>query len=319
MVDVSILIICFNSLKDIGNCLNGLYSNTKNVTFEVILLDNSDDGTIGWVTDNYPQVKIIENDKNLGFARGNNLLATFSLGHYLLLLNPDTLIIDNAIYNLVDCAKKYSKHRAWGGITLHTDGSRENSSLQVPPTLWNMFLLSVGLKRWRKGGFRLGSKMEHEVSVLSGAFMLVERKIWNELGGFDPSFFLYSEEVDLCYRISQYTGLSPLMTPHASVIHLVGKSFDNNKQRTLGILRGQMHLDRKFHGTFHNINLATLIVWNALLRWLISILLRPLLGNNRAQNLHDKYEPILFHIPEWWHGYAPHKIETLSLKKKFQP
>jgi GT2 family glycosyltransferase len=307
MTDVSILIVCYNSLADIKNCLKWLYEKTKDTAFEVVLLDNSNDGTIGWVKNHYPQVKTIPNSSNLGFANGNNLLAQHALGQFLLLLNPDTLITDNCVAKLLECAKKYPKHGAWGGITLYPDGKRENSSLQVLPTLWNMFLLSIGLKGLRKGALRVGSQTEQEVAVLSGAFMLVDRKIWNDLGGFDPSFFLYSEEVDLCYRIAQYTGIRPIMTPHASVIHLVGKSCDNNKERMFGILRGQMHLDRKFHGMLHNLCLAALIVGNALLRWLISILLRPVIGKDRAQNLHDKYKPVISHISEWWHGYTRHK------------
>jgi GT2 family glycosyltransferase len=308
MIDVSILIVCYNSLRDIQNCLKGLYANTKQVAFEVVLLDNSNDGTVEWVKSHYFQVNVIQNNSNLGFAGGNNSLAQHAKGQFLLLLNPDTLITDNCVAKLLECAKKNPKNGAWGGVTLYPDGLRENSSLQVPPTLWNMFLLSIGLKGLRKGVLRVGCETEREVAVLSGAFMLVDRKIWNDLGGFDPSFFLYSEEVDLCYRIAQYTGSPLIMTPHASVVHLVGKSCDNNKERMFGILRGQMHLDRKFHGTLHNLCLAALIIGNALLRWVISILLRPVIGKDRAQNLHDKYKPVIFHVSEWWHGYTRHKI-----------
>ncbi|HAE43567.1 MAG TPA: glycosyltransferase family 2 protein [Clostridiales bacterium] len=315
MIDVSILIVCYNSLTDIKNCLKGLYEKTKDVNFEVLLLDNSHDGTVEWVKGNYCQVRIIPNSTNLGFAGGNNLLAQHATGHFLLLLNPDTLITDNSVANLLLCAKKHPKHGAWGGITLYLDGLRENSSLQVSPTLWNMFLLSVGLKSLRKGFLRERGEREQEVAILSGAFMLVERKIWNEIGGFDTSFFLYSEEVDLCFRIAQYTGMHPIMTPHASVIHLVGKSCDNKKERMFGILRGQMHFDRKRHGILHNITLAALIVSNALIRWLISILLRPLIGKERAQRLHDTYKPIILNISEWWYGYTRHKTTTHPFPK----
>jgi GT2 family glycosyltransferase len=302
-MDISVLIVCYHSLADIQNCLNGLYSNTKDITFEVILLDNSKDGTVDWVISNYPQAHVIPNNSNLGFAGGNNLLARHATGKFLLLLNPDTLILDNSVKRLLECAERYPQHGAWGGITLHVDGARENSSLQAAPTIWNMFLLSIGLKNLRTGVLQDGSKTEHEVAILSGAFMLVNRKIWDELGGFDSSYFLYSEEVDLCYRIAQQTGLSPIMTPHASVTHLVGRSCKDSTDRILGILRGRMHFDRKFHGVIHNTAMATLIVWNALIRLLFSILLQLFIGQDRAKNIRNKYKPVIFHISDWWHGY----------------
>ena len=103
-VDVSVLIVCYNSLELIGPTLEGVFKYTGGCTYEVLLVDCSGDGTVDWVAQHYPRVRIVANDRNLGFAKGNNFLAGHAKGRKLLLLNPDVIVHDDAIGELIDAA-----------------------------------------------------------------------------------------------------------------------------------------------------------------------------------------------------------------------
>ncbi len=305
MIDVSVLVVCYRSREYVGDCLAGLYEHTRGVSFEVLLLDNSDDGAAEWVREHYPQTTVIDNRDNLGFAGGNNALADHARGRYLLLLNPDTLVRDNAVGELAACAAAHPGHGAWGGVTVYPSGEREPTSQQAAPGLWSELLLALGLGRLRRGGLPAGASAPREVAVLSGAFMMVEASLWRELGGFDPSFFLYSEEVDFCCRLRRRTGRRPIMTPASRVVHLVGKSSGDSAERALGIYRGKMHLDRKLHGGWHVGALGAVMWLGAAVRWGMGGVLRPLLGAERAQRWRQRYAADARRPGAWWGGYGP--------------
>jgi len=300
--DVSILIVCYKSLGDIDRCLASLYKYTStDINFEVLLVDNFDDGTLPLVREKYPQVIIVDNDKNLGFAGGNNLLADHATGKNILLLNPDTELTFDAVSALCEVAKAHPDHGAWGGATYFPDGEREYSSLQFAPTIKNELLKFCGLAGTINEA-RPISKTEGLVHVLSGAFMMVETSVWKKVKGFDLSYFLYSEEVDLCLRIAALTGRRVLMTTAASVIHYVGKS-SSNSDRTVLIYKGKMHLDRKMYGSAHNLVMMSVLWLYALSRYSIGLVLHVLGKKEKSLFMRESFVSALKHPSKWYEGY----------------
>ncbi|WP_160152879.1 glycosyltransferase family 2 protein [Microbulbifer sp. ALW1] len=300
---VSILIVCYNSLADIGQCIASVTNDIQKYELdaEMLLVDNSNDGTVDFVSKSYPSVKIIENNTNLGFAAGNNLLAKYAKGDYFLLLNPDTKVFDGAISNLLSISQEYPECGAWGGSTYFPDGKREYSSLQVEPTLKSEFVNLLGLSRFFSGRVSL-NKTDKLTPVLSGAFMMISREIWSQLDGFDTGYFLYSEEVDLCFRIRKITDSMLLMSDRASVTHFVGKS-SSSSERTLLMYKGKMHYCRKHYGISYSFFYGTLLWLYALSRYVAGWMLRLTPSKGSSRNLVEKFRVVVSAPWGWSGGY----------------
>ena len=309
-VDVSVLIVCYNSLKDIERCLSSFYRYLDDqVHAEVLLLDNSNDGTVPLVKEKFKDVIVIDNDQNLGFGGGNNLLAKYAKGDYILLLNPDTELTNNSISRLLGVAKQFPDHGTWGGATFFPNGNREYTSQQFAPSVRNELIKLLGLGRFIRDAKPV-SDTEGTMAVLSGAFMMVPKDIWDKVGGFDTDYFLYSEDVDLCLTISQLTGKLPIMSTYASVIHYVGQS-SSNGNRTIYVYKGRMHLDRKNHGFIHNIALAVLLWLYALTRWSAGIMLSIVGKTQKGRYLRESYGAVL--APwRWFKGYPTSRSQQTA-------
>lgn len=300
---VSILIVCYNSLSDIDQCLASVITSIKrdNIDAEVLLLDNSNDGTVEFVSKDYPMVKIIENNVNLGFAGGNNLLAESAKGEYLLLLNPDTKLFDGAIKNLLSIAQEYPEYGAWGGATYFPDGSREYSSLQVEPTLGRELINLVGLAGYFSD--RIPLNITDELTpVLSGAFMMVSKNVWDQVNGFDTGYFLYSEEVDICFRIRKLTSSMLVISDRAKVTHFVGKS-SSNSERTLLLYKGKMHYSRKHYGRLYSFFYAIVLWLYAFSRFTLGKIINLRTTNDRAGKLIEKFHLVVSSPSKWASGY----------------
>jgi GT2 family glycosyltransferase len=304
-VDVSVLIVCYKALDLIGDCLRGLYAHTTGCRFEVLLLDCSNDGTVEFVRTSYPRTRLIENTENLGFGRGNNRLAEFATGRYLVLLNPDTLVHDDAIGELFRTAEATPGVGAVGGWARRADGSRDPGCQQFLPTFWRLTLVALGGARLLNGAIPENATAPGPAEILSGAFMLVPADVWREVGGFDTSFFMYSEEVDLCYRISR-TGRPVIMTPRAEITHLVGGGSSLNPRRTLMITTARMHFLRKFWSPASaTIGGFLLWLWAAFRFFGGSLLSFLPFKRDRALALRDSYRDIVLSPRLWWRGYQP--------------
>lgn len=302
-IDVSVLIVGYKSRDLLEDCLSGLYAHTDGVAMEVLYVDCSDDGSCELLREKFPQTRVIDNSENLGFGRGNNFLARHAEGRYLLLLNPDTLIEDNAIGKLVAFADSTADAGAWGGMTILPDGRVDPGSQQKRPGIRHSLYRLLGLNRLNRGGLTADATAPADVEVLCGAFMMVRRDVWEQLGGFDESFFLYCEEVDLCYRLN-LAGYRIWMTPDSKIVHLVGSGDSKSGARMVALTKGSVHFDRKHFGPIHNG--ADLV-----LRWLYSatryaggVLAAPVLGAERAAKLRDRNRPIVFSPNQWIHGWA---------------
>jgi N-acetylglucosaminyl-diphospho-decaprenol L-rhamnosyltransferase len=250
-MDVSILIISYNTVELTLECIESVYAQTRDISFEVIVLDNdSVDGSADAIARRFPQVKLFCPGENLGFARGNNLAARLgATGRYLLLLNPDTLILDGAIQKVVAFADQHPKAGIVGGRTFFDDGTLNYNSCHGRPTLWSLICLGTGLaslfrrSRWLNPE-SLGSWKRdtvREVDAVTGCFLLINRALWDELGGFDESFFMYGEDTDLCLR-AWAMGRSCMICPDAKLIHYGAQSDRVRPDKMVRLFRAKSRL-----------------------------------------------------------------------------
>ena len=250
--DVSILIVTYRCRDAARACLESL-SGSEEDTHEIVVLDNdSDDGTVEMVRSEFPGVRLIASDENLGFGLGVNRAAEEAHGEYLLLLNPDTVAHEGAVANLLAFAKVHPEHGLYGGRTLDPDGSVNPGSCWGAPTLWSLFcfatLLTTAFKHTRLfdpeslGGWKRDTV--REVDIVTGCLLLVPRSLWRELGGFDTRFFMYGEDADLSLR-AKALGYRPAITPDAVVTHEIGVSSSTREDKLMLLFRGKTTLLRK--------------------------------------------------------------------------
>lgn len=300
--DVSILIVGYKTKDLVADCIRGLYEHTSGICFEVIFVDCSDDGSAEMLAKDFPQVRVIENNENLGFGRGNNLVAKHAQSDLLLLLNPDTLIRDNAIAQLFAFAQSKPDAGAWGGRTMLPDGRIDPGCFQTGPGLLTAFFRMIGLKALGLGGLSKGATQPGEVPILTGAYMMVRRDVWEKLGGFDESFFMYCEETDLCVRIRQ-AGYQIWMTPNSMITHLVGSGSADSPKRMLAMCKGAMHLDRKHFGAMHTLCEGLLRWTHSLSRYAVGVLLVPI-KPAKSKSMRDKHRQVVFQPSQWWGGWG---------------
>ena len=249
-VDVSILIVSYNTREMILDCLRSIVRETLAVAYEVIVVDNfSSDGSAEAIARDFPEVRLVIAESNLGFAAGNNLAAKSARGRLLLLLNPDTRVLDRAIDRLVAFAGNSPDARVWGGRTFFEDGSI-NPSCLGEMTPWSVFCRTVGLtwlfpkSRWcNPEAVWLWDNLEkeREVDIVVGCFLLIDAGLWHELGGFDERFYMYGDEADLCKR-ARNKGSSPRICPSARIIHHGGGSEGSSEDKMVKVLKGKVTL-----------------------------------------------------------------------------
>jgi N-acetylglucosaminyl-diphospho-decaprenol L-rhamnosyltransferase len=228
---LSIVILCWNDLKIISDCLTSIYAGTHSTELEVIVSDNgSTDGSVEFIRRNFPQVRMIENGRNLRFAKGNNVAIRECRGEYVLILNPDTIIHDGTLDKLIVFADERAEAGAFGCRVLNADGSYQ-MSVRPAYTVRSEWCLALGLRplarfsEWFHPGEYVGweGDTERTVGWVVGCFLLVRSELLKRLGGFDEQFFYYYEDQDLCRRISK-AGYPIIFTPHVSITHLGGQS-----------------------------------------------------------------------------------------------
>jgi GT2 family glycosyltransferase len=228
---LSIVIICWNDLKVIENCLKAIFAETKKIDFEVIVSDNgSSDGSVDYIREHFPRVRVLENGANLGFAKGNNAGIRVAQGEYILILNPDTIILDRALEKLVEFADQYAEAGAFGCRVLNPDGSFQNPARPIPTVLG--YLIAALYLRWLGNLSRTftsdlyqrwDGQTQRTIGFQSGCCVMFRGELLKRLHGFDDRFFYHFEETDLCYRVWQ-SGFPILFFPGAEITHLGGQS-----------------------------------------------------------------------------------------------
>lgn len=228
---MSIVIVSWNTREILRDCLLSLYQNPPQSEFEVIVVDNdSADGSAGMVEDDFPNVALIKSPSNVGFAAANNLGFKVAKGDYILLLNSDTIVLGDALQKTLEYAQSKPDYGVVSCRMLNSDHSLQHNCFMLPSLLNSLIFLSGMYKIIPKSRFFGRAEMtwwnyqgEMDVEALKGCFMLVQRRALDEVGGMDERFFMYSEEIDWCYRFSK-KGWKLGYFPGAEIVHLGGAS-----------------------------------------------------------------------------------------------
>jgi len=251
---LSIIVLCWNDLKVIGDCLRSIYATTHSSDFEVIVSDNgSTDGSIEFIGQNFPQVRVIRNGKNLRFAKANNVGIRESRGEYVLILNSDTIIHEGTLDKIVSFADKHPEAGGFGCRVLNPDGSYQ-ACVRPFPTIRSEWIAALHLNPlaylsdWFQPGIYVGWKgnTQRTVGWLAGCFILFRGDLLKRLGGFDEQFFYYYEDMDLCRRVWQ-AEYSILYTPYVTITHLGGQSTSKRFPPITFALDGQITRYRYYY------------------------------------------------------------------------
>ncbi|KAA9042000.1 glycosyltransferase family 2 protein [Ginsengibacter hankyongi] len=229
---LSVIIVNYNVKYFLEYCLFSVEKAMKNIEGEIFVVDNnSTDGSRDFFENNFPQVKFIWNIKNEGFAKANNMALKMASGDYILFLNPDTIVPEDCFEKCISFIQSKNNSIACGVKMIDGSGKfLKESKRAFPSPLTSLYKLS-GLARFFPRSklfskYHLGyldENVNHEVDVLAGAFMIIPKKILDTVGGFDESFFMYGEDIDLSYRI-QKAGYKNFYFAESCIIHFKGES-----------------------------------------------------------------------------------------------
>ena len=230
-LDLSIIIVNWKSAKFTNECVASIRQHATGLAYEIIVVDNASfDGCDKVLRESAPEVIYRQSEKNLGFAKANNLGFETARGASLLFLNPDTVVVGAAIDCLHNALQRLPRAGAVGGRLLNGDGTLQTSCIQAFPTIVNQMLASDFLvNRWPEAGmwgaaplYRQSPEPD-EVQVISGACLMVRREVFEKIGGFSEDYFMYAEDLDLCYKVRR-AGWKNYYVPEALVIHFGGSS-----------------------------------------------------------------------------------------------
>lgn len=217
MKNLSVVLITYNSAKHIQDCLTSIYKNTVLKGFEIIIVDNnSKDNTLNLISKNFENLKIIKNTKNVGFSKAANQAAKVAEGDFLLFLNPDVILKNNAIDILYEKAVKNPDISLFGGKLFDKNGKRLFSCSFVP-SIKDILCLYLFNKKGCKKHF-ININKEQNVEIISGADFFIKKSVFMRLKGFDEDYFLYHEEVDFCRKM-KLNNYKALYVPQAEFIH----------------------------------------------------------------------------------------------------
>lgn len=254
-MDATIIIVSWNAKKHLVNCLNSL-SQSSGHTQEIIVVDNgSTDGSPKAVEEQFPQVRLIRNNENLGFAKANNIGIRESKGRYVCFVNPDVIVHDACIEKLIEFMDKNPSVGMSAPKILNPDGTLQVSCRHFP-SIWNNLCQAIGLnKLFPKSVFFSEPQMKYWahnetriVDVLSGCFWMVRREALDKVGLLDEDFFIYAEDIDWCRRFHN-AGWDVVFYPQAEAVHFHGASSSNAPIRfNLEMQKADLQYWRKHHG-----------------------------------------------------------------------
>jgi GT2 family glycosyltransferase len=246
-----IIIINWNTKDLLIQCLTSIPQMIQGFKIEILVVDNgSQDGSGSEVKKRFPFVRLIENDKNLGFARAVNQGLQKASGRYVLLLNPDTQVKNGAIERLMSFMDAHPKAGISGAQLLNSNGSKQNSIANFPSLATE--LLNKNLLRWLSPERFPGKERNYsepiEVDSVIGACMMVRREVLDQVGFLDEDYFLFLEETDWCYRMKK-AGWKIYHNPQVEVYHFQGKSAEAERKRAkVEYYRSRYHFFKKNKG-----------------------------------------------------------------------
>lgn len=310
-LDLSIIVVSYNTRDMTLDCLASIAAETNGARYEVIVVDNnSSDQSAAAIARQFPDVGLIALNDNIGFARANNLAAKQARGRRILLLNPDTIILDCAIDRLLKFADANPSFRVWGGRTVFPDGSLNRTSCFRRISMWNLLCFALGLTYFGRRNPILNSEAyggwdrdtARHVDIVTGCFLLIDRLLWERLGGFDPTFFMYGEEADLCRR-ARLAGARPAVTPTATIVHYGGASEAVPVDKMVKVFKGRITLINRHFSSFTRGAGGALHLLAALTRSCGYRLAALALGKACHRQSADYWSAVLRRRGEWIDGY----------------
>ncbi|NDV48809.1 MULTISPECIES: glycosyltransferase family 2 protein [unclassified Salipiger] len=266
--EVSILIVSYNTRALTLKAIETLLAAGGDVLAEVIVYDNaSQDGSAEAIRERFPQIQTVASLENLGFAKANNLASQLAHAEMLLLLNPDTETYANAVANLLAFARRNPQGGIYGGRTVFPDGSLNPGSCCNRISIHSQLCRALYLDKIFPGsGFfnaeAIGNwkrDSERRVDVVVGCFLMIPKALWDRLGGFDLKYFMYGEEADLCHR-ARALGYTPMVTPEATIMHLVGASTNVRAEKILLVGQARATLIRE-HWAPWSVPIGLFLLW----------------------------------------------------------
>jgi GT2 family glycosyltransferase/lipopolysaccharide/colanic/teichoic acid biosynthesis glycosyltransferase len=257
--DVSVIIVSYNVRDFLEQCLHSIRRACEHLHAEVLVVDNaSHDGSSQMVKSQFPWVRLTENRINLGFAKANNQALKLAGGRYVLLINPDTLAREDTVQNMLEFLRTHPEAGAAGCKILNPDGTLQLSCRRSFPTPWVALSKILGLGRlFPRSRFfgkynltYLDPEKTSQVDALSGSFMFLRREALQQVGFFDEQYFMYGEDLDLCYRIKR-AGWKIYYLPTTQIIHYKGRSTEASASTVLDFYRAMYifvgkHLRRRY-------------------------------------------------------------------------
>ena len=232
-MDVSIIVVNWNSREHLKKCLASIKTNTRAVSFEIIVIDSASfDGCGEMLRREFPEIHFIQGTRNVGFAAANNRAFEDASGEYVLFLNPDTELVGPAIDTIFSRVSTLPEAGVVGCRLLNADGTLQSSCIQAIPTILNQLLDCELLRRlwpksrlWGTAPLYDEGAWPREVHGVSGACLMVRRSTFDSVGKFSQDYFMYAEDIDLSYKVRR-SGYRNYFVPDATVVHHGGGSSD---------------------------------------------------------------------------------------------
>ena len=309
MSQVDIILVSYNTADYTVRAIESVFEQTEDTDVNLIVVDNnSSDDSVEQISNRFPDVEVIQTGANLGFAGGVNVGAKAGKAEYVLLLNPDTVILEGAIDKLVAFAKEHPKAGVWGGVTLNNDLTLNPNNARARISFKTLVFSATGLSKiFRSSCFfnydnygcwdRLS---ERDVDVITGCFFLTPRSLWETLEGLDSTFFMYAEEADYCIRAID-AGHQPRVTPNAQIIHHGGVSEVNLSGKMIKLLKGKAHFIKKHEPNWKQPIFNGLLLTHVFNKYLSSGL--KAFFNKDAKLVHEEWKEIFSQRKAWMAGY----------------
>jgi len=270
---ISIIIVNYNTGQLLRSCLESIYAGANGTHPRIWVVDNhSRDRSVAMLRSCFPTVRVIANQANVGFSKANNMAISRSRSKYILLLNPDTVVLGDAVGRIVRLMEDHPEVGVAGGRVLNADGTLQLACRRSIPTPGVAFSYLTGLSRLFPKSRTMGKynltfvnpESRHEVDAVSGAFLMIRRKTVEEIGLLDERFFMYGEDLDWCLRVKR-AGWTVVYDPSAAIIHYKGQSAKYNSRRAALEFHRAMYLFHRKHFAARCSPLTNILIYAGIL------------------------------------------------------
>ncbi len=303
--ELSIILVSYNTAQYIRRAIESVMRETQLCRYEIIVVDNaSTDNSVAMLRTQFPGVHLLASTQNTGFAGGVRQGVAEAQGKYLLLLNPDTVILNSAIDRLLHFAGLYPDNGIWSGVTLNNDMSLNTQHAWAKPSFADLLFSAFGLSKL----FRHSCLFNHanygcwqrdsikEVDIVSGCFFLTTRELWDKLDGLDAAFFMYAEEADYCLR-AKALGYQPVVTPDSRIIHHGGVSHPHFSGKMVKLLKGKVELINRHITRWKRPAYTAMLYLYVINKYLLNALFRP-----RSAEF-GEWQTVFAQRADWLKGY----------------